>query len=168
MSRGRDALPREDSYVQAVERATRLLAHRSRSRQEVRDRLLSAGFQNETVDRVEARLAEFGILNDAALARNWIEGSAIPRGMARAAIQNQLRARGVDPHMVEETVNEVMRETDETELERAVRIAKRRARAYGHLARGVAWRRLAGFLANRGYDEEVVAGACREVLGEPD
>lgn len=159
---------KEDSYARALDRAKRLLAHRSRSRQELRDRLLRAGFHEEAVERVEARLAEVGILDDAALARNWIEGSALSRGTAREAILHQLRARGIDPKTVEEALEEVMRETQETELERAVRIARKRSRGYGSLAKEVAWRRLAGFLANRGYDEDVVAGACREVLGEPD
>lgn len=161
-----DPLPSEVAYDKALDRAMGLLAARSRSRWEVRDRLLRAGFDPEVVEKVEARLIELSILDDDAFAREFVERAAAGRGVALRVIAELLRSRGVDPPVLQSALEE-FGESEETESERALRLARRRLHAYSGLPRGTASRRLASYLAQRGYEEDIVAEVTRRILGEP-
>ena len=71
-----------DDPAVVLEAAARFLEARSRSVAEVRRRLRRAGYRAELVEGAIARLAELGMLDDAAFARAWMESRdrARPRG----------------------------------------------------------------------------------------
>ena len=62
--------PREQEYRKAMNSATRMLSRRQHAVRELRTKLI-ARFDEETVDRVIARLQELGFLNDLEFAREY-------------------------------------------------------------------------------------------------
>lgn len=156
-------LPADVAYDHALDKALKLLGVRSRSRAEIVSRLRRIGFSQEVVAMVEARLCELDILNDSHFAQEVVQ-SSLARGLAPRLILYELQAKGVSVDVAESAIAEV--ETPDGDRDRALELARRRARAYGRLDPPVAQRRLAGFLAHKGYSSDLVYSVCVEVLGE--
>ena len=91
-----------------MEAALRFLEPRARSTAEVRRRLTAAGYRSELVDTAVGRLAELGILDDVAFAREWVRSRdrAHPRGTR--ALASELRAKGI----ADDTIRTVLGERD--------------------------------------------------------
>lgn len=157
-------LPASTPYDAALDKAMKLLAVAARTRYEIADRLSRVGFDQGTIEAVDERLVELGILDDDLLAADLAE-KAVAKGQAPAAIRGMLLARGINRGTAQAAIAEVA--DPDQELARATELAKRRARTYGSLPRHVAYRRLSGFLANKGYDLELVGRVCRLVLDDP-
>lgn len=158
-----DPLPADVDYDRALDRAMRLLVERARSRWEVRDRLRRAGFDDHVVAKVDARLVELSILDDYAFACQLTEQYR-GRGISDSAIRFQFKARGVDAETFERAMGDTESEVD---AERALDLARRRARTYGDIPTVAAHRRLSTLLIRNGYEDDLVAEVCRRVLGEP-
>ena len=94
VTRERRALVDDPSVV--LEAALRFLEVRQRSVAEVRRRLTRAGYREELVTGVMARLGDLGLLDDEAFALAWIESRdrAHPRG--EHALMLELRQKGLD------------------------------------------------------------------------
>ncbi len=94
--------------------AFRFLEARARSVAETRRRLTEAGYRPELVEGAVERLLAIGLLDDEAFARHWVESRdrAQPRG--EIALRRELRLRGVDPALVEATLEERRTGTSET------------------------------------------------------
>lgn len=157
-----ESLPADVDYDRALDRALRLLTARARTRWEVRDRLRRAGFDDLVVGKVDARLVELGILDDGMIATFAVEQGE-SRGLARRAIQTGLLSRGVDTQIVDQVLL-----GSGSDAERALEVARRRARAYRDLPPATAFSRLAGYLLRNGYEDDLVAEVCRRVLGDPE
>jgi regulatory protein len=144
------------------ERSLRLLSVRPRSRRELELRLLRAGFETEEVDEELARLEAVGLVDDEAFARQVVEHELSVRRSGRRAIVGRLAAKGVDRGTIERSIDDAGGEAD---AERALEVARERARRLTGLAPQQAFSRLMGFLARRGYDASVARRAAREALG---
>lgn len=155
----------ETDYDRGLDKAMKLLAVRSRSRQEIADRLQRAGFDAHVTALVQQRLEELEILDDLTFALELAE-QASARGRAPAAIRRELMSKGVPRGTIDEAVDRVC--GGGSGLEQALELGRRRARSYGSLPGQVARRRLAGFLARKGYAPDVVFEVCRTVLAEDD
>jgi regulatory protein len=94
----------DDSYRAAMQRAGHLLASRPRSEHEVRTRLVTAGFEDETVDRTVTRLVELRLLDDREFALQWVAERAVSKGRSRDALVAELIDKGVDRTVAEEAV----------------------------------------------------------------
>ena len=143
----------------AKDRALGLLAVRWRSRDELRRRLLRAGFEPPEVESALADLEGVGLVDDARFAREVVREQAGRRLSGRRAIRDALRQKGV----ATETMEEALRETGD-EAERALELAIRRAARMSGLTPEAAYRRLYGLLIRRGYDPDTAREACRGAL----
>ncbi len=85
-----------DLRKEAMERAGRMLALRSRTEREVRERLLEAEFSDDVVEDTIARLYELELLDDEAFAVEWIEERALRKGIGPKALISELARKGVD------------------------------------------------------------------------
>jgi regulatory protein len=144
------------------ERALGLLAVRPRSRHELQVRLLRAGFEGDEVEGELCRLEAVGLVDDEAFARQVVEHEVAVRSSGRRAIASRLASKGVDRRTIERSLEEAAGEPD---AERALRVARERARRLAGLPPEQAFSRLLGFLARRGYEASVARGAAREALG---
>lgn len=147
------------------ERALRLLTVRPRSRRELGTRLRRAGFEPEEVEAELARLEEVGLVDDEAFARELAEHHLANRRSGRRAVVGALMAKGVARETIEATLDDLEPDgTDETE--RATELARERVRRLGGLPPEIAYARLVGFLARRGYDPGTAREAARRAVGE--
>jgi regulatory protein len=147
------------------ERALGLLAVRPRSRRELRTRLLRAGFDPVEVEGELERLQAVGLVDDEEFARQVTEHELAVRLSGRRAIESRLAAKGVD----RATIEGALREVGVPDEQRALELARSRARRLEHLGPERAFPRLVGFLARRGYDPGLARTAARAALGiEPD
>ncbi|MHB8340368.1 MAG: regulatory protein RecX [Mycobacteriales bacterium] len=149
-----------------MERARRLcldlLDRRPRTRVELARALEQRGIPASAATSVLDRLTEVGLVDDAAFAQAWVETRHASRGLGRAALQRELRRRGV--------AEEVLRSATETvdadaELAAAQGLVAARLSRLGGLPRAAAVRRLTGLLARRGYPPGLAARVVDEALG---
>lgn len=137
----------------AMNRALNVLGYRARSKGELRERLLRAGYGGETVSGVLARLEELGYLDDEEFSRNLVREKARKKYGPRR-IFGDLRRAGVDEEVAREALED--RFAGHSELEAALATARRRYNIEDSDAQA---RRVYGFLMRRGYS----AGVCAEV-----
>jgi regulatory protein len=157
------AKPRNEAEL-ARDICLRQLAVRPRTRAELATALTRKGISAETASEVLDRYDEVGMIDDAAFARAWVTSRHQGRGLARRALANELRQRGVDA----ETATEALGELDEsTEAETARALVDRKLRtATG--APDAVFRRLVGMLARKGYPPGVAIRAVKDALAERD
>ncbi|MFG1951340.1 regulatory protein RecX [Micromonospora sp. NPDC048830] len=154
-----EAPPRDEAEI-AREICLRQLAVRPRTRAELAGALARRGISEEVAAEVLDRYDEVGIVDDAAFARAWVTSRHAGRGLARRALANELRQRGVDGDVASEALGEL---DVETEAETARALVERKLRT----ARGepeAVFRRLVGMLARKGYPPGVAIRAVKDAL----
>jgi regulatory protein len=154
-----------DPKTKAKNRALRLLSYRARSTYEIKSRLKRAGFAAEIIDQVVGELQEAGLLDDTEFAREWVQWRTQGKPRARRIIAAELRRFGVTREIVEEAIASL---DDEAELQAAVRLAGARSRRLRDEDENQRRRKLAAYLAGKGYGWEIVSAAVRRVLGGED
>ncbi|HEY1133746.1 MAG TPA: regulatory protein RecX [Nocardioides sp.] len=154
---------RPDADVEQVARTILLdqLTGRARSRQELATKLASKDVPQDVADRLLDRFEEVGLVDDAAFARTWVEGRRSAKGLARRALAQELRRKGVDDEVAREALAEVEPD-DETETARV--LVRKRLRSMSALEPAVATRRLVGMLARKGYAPGTAYAVVREEL----
>jgi regulatory protein len=169
------ALRREASAEGVVTDAHRLLAHRARSREELRRRLLAKGHTEEAVAGALERLEADGLLDDAAFARSYVADKRNLGGWGAQRIARGLAALGVAPEVAEAALTESSApdaaasdadaapgERPDGELERALAQLRRKGPPKPPLE--TAQRRAYQALLRRGYAPEVAYAAVRRWL----
>lgn len=154
----------EDPAV-VLEAAARFLEARSRSVAEVRRRLGRAGYRAELIEGAIARLAELGMLDDAAFGRAWVESRDRARPRGEIALRRELALKGVDRAIVDDLLEERRGPGDAApdavgiDLAAARRLLARNRRSLDRVADPRQRRQRAyALLARNGFDPET----CRE------
>ena len=117
------------------------------------------GATPDVADAVVDDLTGRGYLDDAGFARQWVETRSA-RGYGVARLRAELRARGVDPALIDAAVASV---EPATALERAREVARHRLPAIARSRPERAAARLSDYLLRRGYAPGVVARVVREL-----
>ncbi|MFI5931163.1 regulatory protein RecX [Actinoplanes sp. NPDC051494] len=155
--------PRPESEV-AREICLRQLAVRPRTRLELAKVLARKEISEEVIAEVLDRYDEVGIIDDAAFARAWVSTRHHGRGLARRALANELRQRGVDAEVATEALESV---DEDAEATTARALVDRKLRT----ARGTPdqiFRRLVGMLARKGYPAGIAIRAVKDALAARD
>jgi regulatory protein len=143
----------------------RALTGAPKTRQQLADLLARRGVPDDAAEAVLDRFTEIGLIDDTAYARAWVSSRQAGRGLARRALSAELRAKGVDPEVAAEAVDQV---DDEDERAAAQRLVERRLAGMRRLDRATASRRLIGMLARKGYNGGLAAAVVREALDGAD
>ncbi len=159
-----DALLAAAEVERATDSALRFLAYRPRSTREVTDRLRQRGYSNQAIDGAIEKLRGWRYLDDQEFARFWVENRLEYRPSGSRRLRQELRQKGVDGEVVDQTIEAV----GVDELPAAIELARKRVERLRGLDPIVRRRRLAGFLQRRGYGWDVVKPAIDQVLGEDD
>ena len=168
-------LLREDQGFRARDAALHLLAHRARSRAEIRRRLGQRQLEPRVVEDTVAWLVERGYLDDAAFAEAFIRDRLRFRPRGRMALRAELRKKGVDERVAAEALDRVMGEEEVNERDLAVDAARAWARKNATAVRSAgrsredrqrARRRLYGHLARRGFAPDAVRAGVDDVLSD--
>ncbi|MDK1476428.1 recombination regulator RecX [Streptomyces sp. 549] len=150
-----------DPVEQARAICLRLLTGSSRSRQQLAEALRKRDIPDEAAEQVLSRFEEVGLINDAAFADAWVESRHRGRGLARRALAQELRTKGVESAVIEEAVGQLQPEQEEAT---ALALVERKLRATRGLDGEKRIRRLAGMLARRGYSEGLALRVVRQAL----
>ena len=153
--------------MRAYDRALALLAHRGRSREELRRSLLRKGEPASAVESALERLVRAGLLDDASYARSYSRSKVLGPGHSRRRLRQELARRGVDREIADDAIEDVL--TDESVDEEAIieRVARRKLRALARVDAETRDRRLWAFLARRGYEPDDIRRAIAKVTGDP-
>jgi regulatory protein len=143
----------------------RKLTAQSRTRAELERALRSKAVPEEAASAVLDRMGEVGLVDDAAFARDWVASRQQRRHLSRTALRRELQTKGVDRDVIDEALAEV---GGADEHRAALDLAQRKAATMGGLAREVAYRRLGGVLARRGFSASVTSRVLSEILDAPD
>ncbi|GAA5158078.1 regulatory protein RecX [Ornithinimicrobium tianjinense] len=150
-----------DPHAVARKIVLRQLAMGPRTRRQLEDKLRERGCEREVALRVLDRMAEIGLVDDEAYAEMYIRSKQETKGLAVEALRHELRAKGVPDGIVDASLEEI---DPEHEKEQARALVARRLRTMRGLDREVQTRRLAGFLARKGYGSGVSYQVIREAL----
>ena len=148
-------------YRFALDRAVGYLAARARSKHEIEQKLLQAGYRPCTVEMVIYKLERENLLDDADFARQWVESRSAHK-LGRSRIAQELRRKGVSQVEAEEALSSI---DDEDQLSGAIALAeKAAARIKPGEDMRKASNRIAGMLARRGYSWDIVQEAIHKTL----
>jgi regulatory protein len=137
---------------------------RPRTRAELAKALARREISGAVIAEVLDRYDEVGIIDDAAFARAWVTSRHHGRGLARRALANELRQRGVDADVAGEAL-ESLSPDDEAATARA--LVDRKLRTATGSPEAV-FRRLVGMLARKGYPAGVAVQAVKDALAARD
>jgi len=137
------------------------LTGRARTRSELADKLASRNVPADVARRLLDRFEEVGLVDDAAFAREWVEQRQSGRGLARRALAQELKRKGIEDDVAREALDEV---GDDDELESARILVRAKLRSVRGLDQDKAIRRLVGMLARKGHNSSVAFRVVKEEL----
>ncbi|MFC5816785.1 recombination regulator RecX [Nonomuraea harbinensis] len=158
---GAAAAPPADPEAVARAICLRLLTMAPKTRAQLAEAMRKREVPDEVAESVLDRFTELGLINDEAFAEAWVDSRHHGRGLAKRALANELRHRGVD----QETVKDAVERLDpDQEEETARRLVERKLPSTRSLDSKVRTRRLAGMLARKGYPPGLSFRVIREAL----
>jgi regulatory protein len=164
--------PPEDVAVQVPEADAESVARKilldqltgqARSRKELSDKLAARNVPDEIATRLLDRFEEVGLVDDGAFARAWVQsrGATGGRALARRALAQELRRKGVPDEVARGALDEV----DPADEEAAARaLVRKKLRSLASVDDTVATRRLVGMLARKGYGSGLAFAVVRDEL----
>ncbi len=141
------------------------LTGQARSRKELADKLAKKLVPAEVAERLLDRFEEVGLIDDEAFARLWVSHRQPGKGLARRALAQELRRKGID----DEVAREVLDEVDPADEEEAARrLVRKKLRTLTRVDDTTATRRLVGLLARKGYNSGMAYVVVRDELAAAD
>jgi regulatory protein len=139
----------------------RLLDAKARTRAELATAMRKKGVPSDIAERLLDRYTEVGLIDDQSLADGYALAQHQGRGLARRAVAQRLRTRGLEDDVIAEALAPI---DSDSERAMARALAERKLRSLGGLAPDVQTRRLIGLLARRGYSPGLAYDVARELV----
>jgi regulatory protein len=137
------------------------LTGQARSRKELSDKLASRNVPDEIAIALLDRFEEVGLVDDEEFARSWIASRQPGKGLARRALAQELRRKGIDDEVARDALDEV----DPADEEAAARaLVRKKLRTLSRVDDTTATRRLVGMLARKGYGSGLAFAVVRDEL----
>ena len=138
------------------------LTGQARSRRELADKLAAKNVPDDVAAQLLDRFEEVGLVDDEAFARSWIASRQPGKGLARRALAQELRRKGVDDEVARDALDEI----DPADEEAAARaLVRKKLRTLSRVDQTTATRRLVGMLARKGYSSGLAFAVVRDELG---
>jgi len=141
------------------------LTGRARTRKELSDKLASRNVPSDIATGLLDRFEEVGLIDDRAFASTWVSQRQQGKGLARRALAQELRRKGVDDDVARAALDEV---DSEAETQAARDLVAKRLRSLRGVDETTAARRLVGMLARKGYPQGLCYAVVREHLAGVD
>ena len=137
------------------------LTGQARSRKELADKLAKKDVPAEIAQRLLDRFEEVGLVDDEAFARAWIASRQPGKGLARRALAQELRRKGI----VDDVAREALDELDPDDEDAAARrLVRKKLRTLRGVDQQKATRRLVGMLARKGYGPGMAYAIVKDEL----
>lgn len=134
-----------------------------RSRSQLADKLREKEVSEGVIDVVLDRMEDVGLVDDEAYAAMLVRSKLASRGLARRALRQELKRKGIDDDLATVALEQV---DDDVEREHALVLARKKMVTMSRLDEPTQKRRLAGLLARKGYSGELVWSVIRQVQEE--
>jgi regulatory protein len=141
----------------------RQLSMGPRTRKQLEDKLRRRLCPDDIAEKVLDRMTDVGLVDDRAFAEMLVRSRQTGRGLAKRALAQELRTKGVDDELVAETLGSI---DPESERMRAEELTARKLRTMGGVGPTVQARRLSGMLARKGYPPSVVYAVVRDAVND--
>ena len=141
------------------------LTGQARSRKELADKLEKKEVPPALATRLLDRFEEVGLIDDEAFAKAWIASRQPGKGLARRALAQELRRKGIDDDVARDALDEI---DPDDEREAGRRMVRRKLRSMERFDDQTKTRRLVGMLARKGYGAGVAYSIVREELSLAD
>jgi regulatory protein len=156
-----DVIMREDEYKRCISAAFKHASVSEKTEKQMRDFLLRKEFSPQAIDKTIARLKELDYINDL----NYAVQLAGHSSSGVRALKYKLRSKGVS----ESDINAALEnETEEMQIEKALKLAKKQIDKYLKYPLYERKRRLNGYLLNHGFDFDVAAQVIEKLLNDED
>jgi regulatory protein len=155
--------PAEDTEAVARKILLDQLTGQARTRKELADKLAKRNVPDEVATRLLDRFEEVGLVDDQAFARLWATSRQSSKGLARRALAQELRRKGV----ADEVAREALDELDPADEEAAARtLVRRKLRSMSRFDDTTKARRLLGMLARKGYPSGLAMTVVRSEIAD--
>lgn len=155
------ALREKDGVEAAYQHALHFISYRPRSEAEVRRKMQEIGVKDEWAHDVIDRLRRAGVVGDAGFAADWVENRAALHPRGRRLLTYELRQKGISDDDISAALDPLPEEEG---------LAYSAGVKYASRLKGLEWlvfsRRLAGFLARRGFSYSTCKPVIRQIWDE--
>jgi regulatory protein len=133
----------------------RRLSHAPRTRKELAKDLKDKDISDEV-----------GLINDQALASNYVSSQHERKGLGKNALRQQLRAKGISDDVALEAISQI---SDDQEFQAAFALACKKIRSLQRDDAKTQLRKIVGVLARKGYSSNLAFRVAKEVITDlPD
>ena len=144
----------------------RRLSHAPRTRKELAKDLKDKDISDEVANVALDRFEEVGLINDQALASNYVSSQHERKGLGKNARRQQLRAKGVSDDVALEAISQI---SDDQEFQAAFALACKKIRSLQKDDAKTQLRKIVGVLARKGYSSNLAFRVAKEVITDlPD
>ena len=144
----------------------RRLSHAPRTRKELAKDLKDKDISDEAANVALDRFEEVGLINDQALASNYVSSQHERKGLGKNALRQQLRAKGISDDMALEAISQI---SDDQEFQAAFALACKKIRSLQRDDAKTQLRKIVGVLARKGYSSNLAFRVAKEVITDlPD
>lgn len=139
----------------AKDRALKFLSYRDRSEKEIKTKLKDIGYEDDIIDWVIAELKRLKFIDDERFAQSYAQTQMITRPMGEYYLRRELKKKGLNAELIEQTVEKVYDERDQFSV--ALELAQQRKKRYRNIEEIKAKKRISDFLLRRGFSWDVVS-----------
>jgi regulatory protein len=144
----------------------RRLSHAPRTRKELAKDLKDKDISDEVANVALDRFEEVGLINDQALASNYVSSQHERKGLGKNALRQQLRAKGISDDVALEAISQI---SDDQEFQAAFALACKKIRSLQRDDAKTQLRKIVGVLARKGYSSNLAFRVAKEVIKDlPD
>ena len=144
----------------------RRLSHAPRTRKELAKDLKDKDISDEVANVALDRFEEVGLINDQALASNYVSSQHERKGLGKNALRQQLRAKGISDDMALEAISQI---SDDQEFQAAFALACKKIRSLQRDDAKTQLRKIVGVLSRKGYSSNLAFRVAKEVISDlPD
>ena len=160
----------KNKEIEAADAAKQVLLRRlsnaPRTRKELAKDLKDKDISDEVANVALDRFEEVGLINDQALASNYVSSQHERKGLGKNALRQQLRAKGISDDVALEAVSQI---SDDQEFQAAFALACKKIRSLQRDDAKTQLRKIVGVLARKGYSSNLAFRVAKEVITDlPD
>ncbi len=157
---------REEELEEAKSYLRRLLKHRPRTEEEVRERLADRDYSSRVVSDVVTWSRDNGLIDDRLFAEYYVEDRLQNKPMGRSGMYKELLDHGLEAELAREVLDEKVSTPDEET--RCRELARKRLSRYEEDEVKAKFRKTLGFLERRGFPKGLASGVLKELLFNND
>jgi regulatory protein len=152
---------KDDALCKIKSDALRLLSFSPRSVAELKQRLKTKRYPDALIEEAVTLLTKQGLLNDEQFARLYANSKIHTKPVGRKKLETELKRKGLAPDLVQKSLESL---SDYDEKQAARDLVARRFERMSDLPKEKKKARLFGFLARRGFSQNVIFLVLEELF----